>query len=198
MNSPPPSHRQNGLYEKYLIIEKGSHSLLVNNSSVDYDAASADFNGAQMRGLPSAGTMRKLSFCAVPGEYTMHAIDAGGDAWWGGATYSLLIDGALVTHEEMISSSKQSTTFTVSLPQSARTSFSKNTASLGGGGAAFWTDVEPSNLEQYRGESDSNAALYGDFVATPKRTLAVRNSSYDSISGQGMADHPITLELKDE
>jgi len=150
-----------------------------------------------MHGMPFARSMTKYTFCAAPGEYVMHAVDAADDGWWGGARYSLVVDGALVAHEEMVSSSKQSTAFAVRLPQSARTSFSKNNASLGGGGAAFWTDVEPNNLEQYRDESDSNAALYGDFAATPKRTLAAKNSSYEFISGQGRADHPITLELRD-
>ena len=152
-----------------------------------------------MRGLPVTGSMTKFTFCAPPGEYTMHAVDAAGDGWWGGAYYALLIDGALIAHEEMISSSRQSTTFTVNLPQSARTVFAENSASLGGGGAVFWADLPPQNIENYRNESDSNAAFYGTFVATPKRTLAASKSSYDAvISGQSMAADPITLELRDE
>ena len=171
----------------------------MNGTTPDYESAdvSTDVYGARMHGMPFARSMTKYTFCAAPGEYVMHAVDAADDGWWGGARYSLVVDGALVAHEEMVSSSKQSTAFAVRLPQSARTSFSKNNASLGGGGAAFWTDVEPNNLEQYRDESDSNAALYGDFAATPKRTLAAKNSSYEFISGQGRADHPITLELRD-
>ena len=190
--------RSQNLYEKYFVIQEANS--VVNGTTLDYESTdvSADAYGARMHGLPFARSMDKFTFCAPPGEYVMHAVDAGDDGWWGGAHYSLLVDGALVAHEEMVSSSKQSTTFTVRLPQSARTSFSKNNAPLGGGGAAFWTDVKPSNLEQYRDGSDSNAAFYGDFVATPKRTLAVRNFSFDAVSGQGMADHPITLEMRDE
>ena len=169
------------------------------NETVDYEnaAVSIDADGAPMRGLPVTGSMAKFTFCASPGEYTMHAVDEADDGWWGGAYYVLLVDGALVAHEEMVSASRQSTTFTVNLPQSAHTVFGENDAPLGGGGAVFWTDVPPRNIENYRNESDSNAALYGDFAATPKRTITATSPSYDAVSGQSMAD-PITVELRDE
>ena len=113
------------------------------------------------------------------------------------AYYSVIVDDATVLHEKMgrTSASRQSTSFEVVLPMSARTALSENAASQGGGGAVFWEDTPPENLEQYR--SSSNSALYGDYVATPARVLCTSNSTYDAVSGISMARDPISVELKD-
>ena len=113
------------------------------------------------------------------------------------AYYSVIVDDATVLHETMgrTSASRQSTSFEVVLPMSARMALSENAASQGGGGAVFWEDEEPENIENYR--SDSNSALYGDYVATPARVLSTSNSTYDAVSGISMARDPISVELKD-
>ena len=165
---------------------------------MDYGAASFDFNDEAMRGLPYVSAIQKFSFCAVPGEYTMHAIDVGGDAWWGGAYYSVIVDGETVLHEQMgqASSTKQSTTFAVTLPVSARTAFSENKAPQGGGGAIFWEDIEPENLESYRNESGSNEAAYGKYAATPARAFIATSQTYNATSGSSMTN-PIIVDFKD-
>ena len=189
-----------GIYDKFFVIQQGADTS--SNRNVEWSAASVDLNGAAMRGLPFAGAIQRTSFCAAPGEYTMHAIDEGGHGWWGDAFYSVLVNGETVRREKMnsTSSSKQSATFLVALPVSARTMFSDNKAPQGGGGAVFLEDdgQQPESIESYRYESDSNAALYGSFAATPARTLeATRKRSYNATSGKSMVDDPITLELKD-
>ena len=183
--------------EKYTILQSVADTLL--NGSVDYDSASFDFDGDSMHVLPAPNTVTNASFCVAPGEYVIHAVDGADDGWWGGAYYSVLIDGALVIHEEMgrQSSSKQSAAFSVALSPSARTVFSENKAPRGGGGFVFWEDVPPNNIENYRNTSDSNEAAYGDYAATPIRTLSAGRSSYDAVSGAAMRTDPITLDLKD-
>ena len=189
--------RSLGIYDKFFVVQDAAGLSL--NQSVDYDTASFDFNGAAMHGLPFASSIQKYSFCAVPGDYTIHAVDNGGHGWWGGAFF-VAVGGETVLHQEMgqTSSSKQSTTFTVTLSESARTSFSENKA-VSGGGAMFWEDVEPDRLEAYRNTSGSNEAAYGAYVATPIRTLSTRSrrSSYDAVSGATMGEDPITLDLRD-
>jgi predicted outer membrane repeat protein len=198
-----PFHRENNLYEKYFTIEKAtnfsqvSNSGMVSNSSMDYDEASVDFEGVRMRGLPFAGMMRKFSFCAVPGEYTLHAIDAGADAWWGGAAYAVVVNGVTVVREEMRHSSKQSNTFSVILPASSHTRFDKNSASRGGGGAVFWENAPPGHIESYRQDSDSNSAMYGDFIASPSRALSTAHSMYNASPGLSMTTDPIIVDLLD-
>jgi predicted outer membrane repeat protein len=137
-----------------------------------------------MRGLPFPSSVTKSTFCVPPGDFTLHAVDTAGDGWWGGAYYSLILGGATVIQEEMgqISSTKQSTTFTVALPKSAFTTFTGNTAPQGGGGAIFWEDVPTENIERYRNKSTSNAARYGDYVATPARELLMATG--DATSGR--------------
>jgi hypothetical protein len=167
--------------------------------SLGYDANSFDFYNAEMRGLPSAGSLAKFSWCVEPGEFILHAVDTAGDGWWGQAYYSVLVDGVTVVREEMnqTSSTNQSAPFTVALPTSARTEFTDNKAMQGGGGAIFWADVSPENVERYRNESTSNTALYGDYVATPARELTVAKHSFDTVSGSSMSADPITVELRD-
>ena len=185
-----------GTYDKFFVIQDAADASL--NESVDYGAASFDFNDAAMRGLPFASSIQKFSFCAVPGEYTLHAIDVGGHGWWGGAFYVVAVDGETVLHQEMgqTSSSTQSTTFTVALPESARTSFSENKAPHGGGGAVFWEDVEPENLNLYRDESGSNKAAYGNYAATPARAFFATSQTYNATSGSSMTN-PIVVDFKD-
>lgn len=168
------------------------------DSGVAYDAASVDYNGDSLRGLPLSSTVRKFSFCCAPGEYVFHAIDTAGDGWWGDAYYSVIIDGITVVQEEMGSSSSsiQSANFTVALPQSARTVFSMNNASMGGGGAIFWEDTPPENVEIFRSGS-SNIALYGDYAATPARTLSATKASYAGVSGNRMSTDPVTVQVMD-
>ena len=132
----------------------------------------------------------------------MHAVDEAGDGWWGGGFYTVLVDGKTVVRNEMnqTSATKQSTTFTVNLPASTRTSFSRNQAQQGGGGAAFWENLpleSMEDIETYRVRSDLNTAHYGDYAATPARTLSATNHTYDGESGIRMARDPITVELKD-
>jgi hypothetical protein len=186
--------------EKYFVIQGATSSGEETFDIMDAASVAVDFSGTPMRGTPFAGSVRRFSFCALPGEYTMHAVDLAGDGWWGGAFYSVLVNGDTVVRDEMnrTSATTQSNAFTVNLPASARTSFSKNRASQGGGGAVFWREnVPPENLENYRGTSDLNVALYGDYVATPARTLSASNHTYDAVSGISMATAPITVELKD-
>ena len=189
--------RSVGTYDKFFVIQDAVGASV--NKSVDYDAASFDFNGDAMRGLPFASSIQKLSFCAVPGEYTMHAIDVGAHGWWGGAYYSVVVGGETVLHKEMgqTSSTKQSTTFEVALPESARTLFSDNKASQGGGGAVFWEHVPPENLELYRDDSTSNTALYGSYAATPAKKLLATSRTYNATAGASMTNDPIAIELKD-
>lgn len=113
------------------------------------------------------------------------------------AYYSVIVDDETVLHETMgrTSASRQSTSFEVVLPMSARTALSENAASQGGGGAVFWEDEEPENIENYR--SDSNSALYGDYVATPARALSATNRSYNAFSGLSMQTDHITMILAD-
>ena len=115
------------LYEKYFVIQDTS---VTSYDSVDYEAYSIDLFGSPLRGLPTANSVQKLSYCMTPGEYTIHAVDTANEGWWGGAWYSLSTsaNGATLVHEQMnsTSSSIQSTTFTVSLPHSESTSFSEN------------------------------------------------------------------------
>jgi hypothetical protein len=175
MNSYTPSdgvfrgrgHRDSGIYEKYFIVQDAS----ANSTALEWDEASVDANGVPMRGLPFPSSVKKYEFCAAPGEYTIHAIDAAGDGWWSGAYYQVLVGGTVVIQEEMnrTSSTRQSTTFTLSKSAAFRTSFSENKATQGGGGAVFWEDAPPKHLEEYRNESDSNQAAYGSFGATPAR-----------------------------
>ena len=169
------------------------------STQYQYESASADFDGTTMRGLPFPGSLRKFGYCVSPGHYTMTAIDTQADGWWGGARYSVIVDGAVVLDEEMgnRSSSVQSTGFTVVLPLSARTAFSENRASQGGGGAMFWDMVPPENLNNYRNTSGSNSALYGDYVATPATSLVAANTSYKAVSGKPMTNDPITVLLHD-
>ena len=186
-------------WEQYFIISGvGAPVNISGPESSYYTSYSNDFNGAAMRGYPGSGIARKFSFCIGPGEYTLHAIDTGGHGWWGGAFYSVTVNGAVVINEEMghESSSLESTSFTVVLPLSARTAFTDNKAAHGGGGAVFWEKFPPKNIKNYLDESTSNLALYGDFVATPARELAATNHSYRIISGNSMTD-PVTVELRD-
>ena len=197
-----PFHRQNSLYEKYFTIEEATgfsqvnNSSMVSNSSMGYGEAAVDFEGVRMRGLPFAGMMRKFSFCAVPGEYTLHAIDEGGDAWWGG-TVAVVVNGATVVREEMRHSSKQSATFSVTLPTSSHTRFAENSASRGGGGAVFWENAPPGHIESYRQDSDSDSAMYGDFIASPPRALSTTHSIYNGTPGLSMTADPIIVDLLD-
>ena len=181
---------------------QNAHDAVQHSDSVNYDAHSSDFNSVGMHGLPNAGSLTKFSFCCAPGEYSIHAIDTANDGWWGGAHYSVLIDGATVVHEEMnrTSSSRQTSSFEVALPpSSARTNFSSNKALQGGGGAIFWDNAPPKNVEFYRGiVAESNSALYGGFVATPARNLTATRHSYVAYSGRSMSTDPIIVELKDE
>ena len=157
-------NRWGGIWEKYFVIQKANE---LNNSST-YEDASVDFDGTLMNGSPLSSTTRRFSFCLEPGEYTLSAIDTQGDGWWGGAFYLLVVDGVTVVREEMgrLSPSKQSVPFTIARP---RTAFAANKAPEGGGGALFWSVVQPENSEQYRNESDSNEAAYGSYIATPAR-----------------------------
>ena len=186
------------MFEKYFVINQVNEN---SSTATDYEGiVSVDFYSSPMRGLPFPSSLTKFTFCVPPGEYTFHAIDSAGDGWWGGARYALIVDGAAAIDEEMnrTSSTRQSTAFTVALPRSARTAFSENKASSGGGGAIFWTDEPPTHTERYRNESTSNKALYGPFVGTPARSLAATASSYDADSGRIMDIDPIVVELHDE
>ena len=136
-----------------------------------------------MRGLPSSSSLRKFSWCVGPGEYVLHAIDQAGDGWYGGAYYTVIVDGVVAVREEMATSMMQTTTVTVLESIASRTSFSENKAMQGGGGALFWEDAPPEHTESYRNKSASNAALYGDYVATPTRELATLGSVFDFTSG---------------
>ena len=191
--------RERGVYEKYFVITQ--HGEDSDTTTVEYETStSVDVNNDMLRGLPSAGSLAKFSFCCLPGEYTMHAIDTASTGWWGGA-YSVLADGVTVIQEEMnrTSSSRQSTPFTVMLSPSARTNVSSNKALQGGGGAMFWNDVPLERVERYRERArESNVALYGAFIATPARNLTTMHDSYHAYSGRAMSAGPITVELKDE
>ena len=189
------SFRYLNFFEKYFIIQQGVDV----NASVGYDDSAIDSNGDSLRGEPLSSTIQKFSFCVTPGAYTIHAIDKANDGWWGGAHYSVLVGGTTVVREEMgiSSSSKQSTTFDVALPTSARTVFSDNNAPTGGGGVVFWNDRVPESIENYRNKSGSNTALYGSFVATPAKYLTVNKQKYDAISGRAMTSDPITMEITD-
>lgn len=193
----PLLHRQNNVFEKYFTIEQWSADPLANSSRTGYREAAADFNGAKMRGLPFAGMMRMFSFCVAPGDFTIHAMNAGGDAWWGGG-YTVVVNGATVVSEEMHHSTKQSSTFSVSLPPSSKTNFVENAAPRGGGGSVFWTDAPPAHIESYRNESDSDSAMYGDFIATPSRALSTSRSHYAASSGLSMRADPVVVDLLDE
>ena len=193
----PP--RINEIYEKYFVVQNARDTFP--GDSVDYESNSVDFNNDEMRGLPAAGALSKFSFCCAPGEYSINAIDTVGDGWWGGAYYSVLVDGVAVVREEMnrTSSSRQTTPFTVTLPPSARTNFTSNKALQGGGGAMFWDNAPPENAERYREKNgESNVALYGGFAATPARNLTATRRSYHAYSGRSMNTDPIVVELKDE
>ena len=176
---------------------------LIRNTSTNvvklpaYESAADDFYGRPIQGKPFASSLRKLQYCIAPGDYTMLAIDNAGDGWWGNAYYSVIVGGTTVIHEEMgrISSWIQSTPFTVNTP--ARTTFSENKAPQGGGGALFWEDMPPVMNENLRDESESNAALYGDFIATPARVLSTTRHSYNAFSGLSMTVDHITLGLTD-
>ena len=152
-----------------------------------------------MHGLPTPGTVNVFSFCVSPTEYTIHAIDEASDGWWGGAYYSVRVNGTTVVNEQMghTSSSRQNSTFTVSLPSNARTVFVDNKALAGGGGAVFWKDQEPENTNRFRNSSVSNTALFGNYAATPVRSLSARKQTYTAVSGNIMNEDPITIELKD-
>jgi len=95
-----------------------------------------------------------------------------------------------------LSSIIQSMNFTISLPSSARTAFSRNNASMGGGGAVFWEDMPPNNIEKYR-DDDKNVALYGGYAATPARKLSATRASYNATSGASMLADPITIQVTD-
>ena len=114
------------------------------------------------------------------------------------AYYSVVVNDETILRERMgrTSSSRQSNEFTITVPTSERTALSGNAASQGGGGAVFWEEAVPENLERYR--SDSNTALYGDYVGTPERMLSATRLSYDAYSGRSMGSDPIIVELKDE
>jgi hypothetical protein len=184
------------LYEKLFVVNQ----INDDSNATDYEnTVSADFYGSPMRGLPFPSSLTKFTFCVPPGDYVLHAVDSDGDGWWGGARYSVIVDGATAIDEEMnrTSSTRQSTTFTVALPQSTRTAFSNNKALQGGGGALFWEDEAPTHTERYRNESTSNTALYGSFAATPARVLSTTNHTYHAISGISMASGGIAAEFKD-
>lgn len=189
--------RTQSRYDKYFVIQPSAPEGLA-DSSVEYEAHdSVDLDGVALRGLPSPSTVSKFSFCLAPGEYTVQAIDKGGDSWWGGV-YSVIIGGGTLVHEEMSASAIQNTTFMVSHYVAPRTTFSKNQALHGGGGAAFWEDGSPENAERYRNEGTSNKALYEPFVGTPARSLVATASSYDADSGRSMDTDPIVVELHGE
>ena len=185
----------NNYYEKYFILQKANEA----EDDADYGAASIDLNKVQMRGTPTPGTVNLFSFCVKPAEYTIHAVDEAADGWWGGAYYEVSVDGMPVIQEEMnrTSSTRQTKGFTVALSQSAFTSFTENMALRGGGGAIFWEDEPPQNTEQYRNESTSNIALYGNYTATPARELTTTVQSYNTTSGGSMTSNPITIDLRD-
>jgi len=66
--------RSTDLYEKYFVIQKAADAF--GDSMSKYDAHySVDFNGDPLRGMPVPAAIRKFSFCAAPGTYTMHAVD---------------------------------------------------------------------------------------------------------------------------
>ena len=189
--------RSNSLYEKYFIIQRTDDKSF-NESSLSFDDASIDFDGTALRGFPLAGSARKFSFCALPGIYRIHTIDANGDGWWRGA-YSVVVNGATVIQDEMgrTSSLTQSTTFNATLPLRANTTLSGNKAPLGGGGGVFWEDTPPQNIETYRkAHGSSNSAKYGNDVATPARTLLATSGSYTTVSG-GRMTNTIDVEVKD-
>ena len=126
-------------------------------------------------------------------EYDIHDITTTHSAY-----YSVVVNDETILHERMgrTSSLRQSNEFTIAIPTSGRTALSGNAASQGGGGAVFWEEAVPENLERYR--SDSNTALYGDYVGTPERMLSATRLSYDAYSGRSMGSDPIIVELKDE
>ena len=187
------------MYEKYFVVQASADVDVDSFDSIDYDTYSVDANGDAMRGYPLGGSVKKISFCLAPGEYTLHAIDDAGHGWWNNAYYSVLVNGAHVIDEKMGSTSvsRQTTSFMVTSPSSARTAFSENKASTGGGGALFWYDASPENVETYRSDSDSNTAVYGDFIATPGRSLSSTSSSYDTTSGDSMTADPVTVQITD-
>ena len=164
-----------------------------------WDSAGADHANQTMRGTPYAGTLSRYEFCAAPGDYLLSAVDAEGDGWWGGARYWLAVNGELVINEEMglQSPALQTSAFTIALPESMQTRFEGNAAPEGGGGAVFWKDNAPENVESYRKQAN-NTALYGTFAATPARTLrTVARDTYSAVSGESMSSDPITIELTD-
>ena len=163
-----------------------------------YDAASDDFQGTAMRGKPFPASFRKFSFCAAPGDYTLKAVDTEGDGWWSGARYWVVVDGDVVVNEQMGSRSFsiQLSHITVTLPHLARTKLDGNAALKGGGGACFWEDAPPNRIEEYRNDS-RNVALYGNFTATPARTLSASSNVYGTVSGGTMSADAITVILTD-
>ena len=169
------------------------------DDGVAFETAGHDYNGDAMCGLPLSSTVQKFSFCCAPDDYVVHAVDTAGDGWWGGAYYSVIVDGVTVVREEMgsLSSSVQSTMFSVALPSSTRTAFSKNRAPHGGGGALFWEDVPPAEMESYRDYDEENVALYGDYAATPARALSATRAYYNATSGASMVADPITVQFTD-
>ena len=181
------------MFEKFFVINQIDDVF----SEMDYEnSVSVDFHGTPMHGLPFPNTLTKFTFCLSPGNnYTLHAVDAAGDGWWGGARYSVIVGGATVIDEEMAASIRQSTAFTVSRSGALKTSFSANRASQGGGGAIFWEDVPPGDTENYRNSSKPNTALYGDYAATPARELVATPTDYTYHAGMPLGD--IAAELKD-
>ena len=170
----------------------------VNSGAPSYDSAPADFEGTIMRGLPFSASIRKFDFCVAPGDYTLSAVDVAGNGWWGGARYLVKVNDAVVVNEEMgvRDGFAQRASFTVTIPGTARSMFQGNKALQGGGGAVFWENASPGQLESYRNESD-NAAMYGDYAATPARTISASRDNYDAVSGHEMSANGIMLDLMD-
>ena len=62
-----------------------------------------------------------------------------------------------------------------------------NQAPEGGGGAVYWDEIAPANLESYRNRS-RNSALYGSFTATPARALSTNARSVAMKGGRNMEE----------
>ena len=56
---------------------------------------------ATVTAVPFPGSLRKLTFCLAPGDYTLMAIDTQDGGWWGGAKYWVSVEGTVVVDEEM-------------------------------------------------------------------------------------------------
>ena len=185
-----------------LVASPETYATIV-DSELDWDGWSfhdgRDFNGKTMAVFARAQALSRETFCLSPGNYTFAAFDIStlphDKPWWGGK-YRLVVDGQPVAYSGL-STRRAMHNFTVTQNGKRGVQMMHNKAPLGGGGAVFWDEAVPANLDMATVQNCT--ALYGPATATDARSVALiskANTTTVVTSGQPMG-RPLSVEMLD-